>query len=62
MGAMLYIDYGLCKGCGACAEIFPSIFVMRDEKAWVIIDEILDVHEHRKIVTVCAFGAISIEY
>ena len=32
----LNIDYGLCQGCGGCAEAFPQFFEMRDDKAWVI--------------------------
>jgi len=55
------IDYSLCKGCGACAEIYPSIFVMREEMVWVISDEGIDAKDHAKIVSICVFGAISFE-
>lgn len=56
-----FIDYSLCKGCGACAEIYPVLFVMREEKAWVIGDKGIDEMYHAKIAHLCAFGAISFE-
>ncbi len=50
-GAILipYIDYGLCEGCAACAELFPDIFEMRDEKAWVINLELFDIDTHKGV-------------
>lgn len=56
-----YIDYSLCTGCEACAEMFPSLFVMRDGVAWVVQADDLDPEEHDRIIRSCAFGAISVE-
>ena len=55
-----YIDYGLCEGCGACAEVFPDLFEMRGEKAWVINAGSFDQEKHPDIVQVCPFGAITL--
>ncbi len=55
------IDYGLCQGCGGCAEAFPMFFEMRDEKAWVINAELFDAEKFKGILTVCPYYAISIE-
>ena len=56
-----YIDYSLCEGCCACAELYPLFFEMRDEKAWLINHEKFIFEEHRGVVYVCPFRAISIE-
>lgn len=57
----LYIDYSLCVGCGACAELYPLFFVIRDEKAWIINYEKFIFEEHKNVVYACPFGAIVIE-
>jgi len=54
-----YIDYGLCEGCEACAEVFPDLFEMRDEKAWVINADSFDQEKHPDVVQACPFGTIS---
>jgi ferredoxin len=56
-----YIDYGLCVGCGACAEMYPLFFVVRDEKAWFINHEKFVLEENKGVEYVCPFGAIRIE-
>jgi ferredoxin len=56
-----YIDYSKCAGCGACAELYPLFFIMRDEKAWVINHDKFVPDEHEKIAYSCPFGAITIE-
>ena len=56
-----FIDYGLCTGCEACAEVFPDLFEMRDERAWVRNVERFDPEKHPGVVQVCPFGAISLE-
>ena len=56
-----YIDYSLCTGCGACAELFPLFFEMRDERPWFINFEKFVAAEHKEVVFSCPFRAISIE-
>ncbi len=55
------IDYSLCQGCGGCAEAFPTLFEMRDEKAWIITTEKFDAEKFKGILTICPYYAISIE-
>lgn len=56
-----YIDYSICAGCGACAELYPLFFIMRDEKAWIINHERFIADEHPNIANSCPFRAITIE-
>jgi ferredoxin len=55
------IDYGLCEGCGGCAEAFPQFFEMREEKAWVINAEAFSENPDKGILTICPYYAITIE-
>ncbi len=55
------IDYGLCQGCGGCAEAYPQFFEMRDEKAWVIHADKFNGEENKDLVKICPYYAISIE-
>ncbi|MEJ2682777.1 MAG: ferredoxin [Candidatus Sulfobium sp.] len=59
--AIPYIDYSLCVGCGACTEIYPMFFEMRDGRPWVIRHEMFLVEKHRGVVQSCPFRAITIE-
>lgn len=54
------IDYGLCTGCGGCADAYPQFFSIRDGKAWLTNEERFDRGEHGGIMTVCPFYAISL--
>jgi ferredoxin len=58
---MLSIDYGLCAGCGACAEMYPLFFEIRDEKAWIVNYEKFSVEEYRRNPVICPYRAIIIE-
>ncbi len=58
---MPIVDYGLCEGCGACAELYPKVFEMRDEKAWVIAAGPLDPAQYPDLPKVCPYRAISVE-
>jgi ferredoxin len=55
------IDYGLCQGCGGCAEAYPRLFEMREEKAWVINADSFDPERDKGILTVCPYYAITID-
>jgi ferredoxin len=55
------IDYGLCEGCGGCAEAYPQFFEMRDEKAWVINADKFNEAPDKGILLICPYYAISIE-
>ncbi len=55
------IDYGLCQGCGGCAEAYPMFFEMRDEKAWVINADKFNAEENKGVLSVCPYYAITIE-
>ena len=57
----LYIDYALCEGCGACQELYPDLFEMRDSVAWVINHESFEPDKQDEVVNVCIYGAISVE-
>lgn len=55
------IDYSLCRGCGGCAEAYPMLFEMRDDKAWVINADTFKEKDREGIMTVCPYYAITIE-
>jgi ferredoxin len=55
------IDYGLCEGCGGCAEAFPQFFEMREEKAWVINADKFTENPDPGILLICPYYAITIE-
>jgi len=55
------IDYSRCEGCGGCAEAFPQLFEMREEKAWIINAETFDPRRDQGVTTICPYYAISIE-
>ena len=57
----LYVDYSLCQGCGACAELYPGLFEMREGQAWVINHESFYTEEQDHVVNVCIYGAIYIQ-
>lgn len=55
------VDYGLCTGCGVCAELCPDVFELRDEKAWVVFPENCSSCNCEEAVTMCPAGAIEME-
>jgi ferredoxin len=57
----LSIDYGLCAGCGACAERYPLFFELRDEKAWIINYDQFHAEEHKDLPSICPYRAITLE-
>lgn len=56
-----YIDYSLCTGCGACAELYPMFFEMREGRPWVIHYELFIYEENGGVLRCCPFRAISVE-
>lgn len=58
---MLYIDYSLCTGCVACAELYPMFFEIRDDRPWVINYEKFSPEKNKNIIYSCPFRAIIIE-
>ena len=57
----LNIDYGLCAGCGACAEVYPLLFEIRDDKAWIIDYTKFRFEEHQNLPAICPYRAITLE-
>jgi len=58
---VLNIDYALCQGCGGCAEVYPELFEMRDDKAWIINADLYSPDRHKDILHICPYYAISLE-
>lgn len=54
------IDYSLCTGCGGCADAFPELFEVREERAWVVNEERYSPDLRARVMTVCPYYAISI--
>jgi ferredoxin len=57
----IYVDYSLCTGCGACAAVYPLVFEMREEVAWVLAHEPLTDEECREMTRICPFDALVVE-
>ena len=55
------ISYGECNGCGACAEVYPNIFEMKDDKAWVKDYAACASEDCGLMLTICPVGAITLE-
>lgn len=51
----------MCVGCGACAELYPQFFEIRDDKAWFKNHEQFIMEQHKGVLGCCPFRAISIE-
>jgi ferredoxin len=56
-----YVAYDLCAGCGGCAELFPELFEMRQEQAWVAHHEWFRDDMAMRVVACCPFHAITVE-
>ncbi|NIR27715.1 MAG: ferredoxin [Gammaproteobacteria bacterium] len=54
----IHIDYSACEGCGACADVYPELFEMRDSLAWLLGEGPSDTAQCQEIARVCPFGAI----
>jgi ferredoxin len=64
MSKKIKVNQNLCIGCGACANLFPNVFKMReDNKAEAIGSELCEENEARiqEIIDICPVRAIEIE-
>ncbi|NDY41495.1 ferredoxin [Dissulfurirhabdus thermomarina] len=59
-GAEPVVDYGRCNGCGACVELCPGVFELRDDKAWVVDPAGCGACDCGRAVVMCPQDAISL--
>ncbi|MFA5157613.1 MAG: ferredoxin [Patescibacteria group bacterium] len=57
-GSELSVDKEKCVGCGVCADAFPELFEIKDEKSHVISDGECDC-DMDQVKSICPNGAIS---
>lgn len=57
------VDHDLCIGCGLCADTCPEVFELKDDKAFVIADEVPKamIELVKEAVLNCPVDAIAIE-
>lgn len=55
------VDLYLCNGCGSCAELYPEVFEMRDDKAWVRSFEAVPLLNMEEVISCCPKRAISFD-
>ena len=48
--AFLKVDPYLCIGCALCVELCPTVFELRENKAWIIPPKLLPVTEKVAVV------------
>jgi ferredoxin len=46
----MHVDPDLCIGCGLCVELCPTVFEMRENKAWLIKPKIIAITEPHAVV------------
>jgi ferredoxin len=54
------VDEETCVGCGACADLCPEVFELRDDKAWVIGAEKCETCNCQEAADSCPVDAISL--
>jgi ferredoxin len=55
------VDTELCIGCGACVNVCPEVFEMKDDKAIVIAPDKCGTCDCEAAVSACPTAAISME-
>lgn len=55
------VDYDLCVGCGACVEVCPEVFELRDDKAWVVGPDKCSSCDCQQAADLCPSQAIRLE-
>ena len=55
------VDQDTCIGCGACVELCPEVFELKDDKAWVIGPEKCDTCNCREAAESCPVDAITLK-
>lgn len=56
-----FVDVSICNGCGACAEVFPAVFELREDKGWVIATSSDPDLTADHFINVCPRRAISVD-
>lgn len=54
------VDEELCIGCGVCAELCPEVFMIRDDKSWVIGPERCTTCDCEEAAASCPVTAIEL--
>ena len=55
------VDFDLCIGCCSCVELWPEVFELRDDKAWVIGPDKCNTCDCEEAMNVCPTEAIKME-
>jgi ferredoxin len=55
------VDADICIGCGACVDVCPEVFELKDDKAVVIGPDKCSTCDCEEAVTVCPVEAISMK-
>jgi len=55
------VDIYLCNGCGSCAALYPEVFEMGNDKAWVKSFEAAYGLKAEELISCCPQMAISFD-